>query len=199
MLLMCSIKIEYKNFVWCTKNEIILCHMKMIFFFLFWHLIIFLLLRDNRNISPWDNILNDVQNKNLVLHKKQFCAETSMALHKKLSGVDKNKLMLHEKLFHVNKKKIDVAQEKYFISTNKMMLHQKNILCLKKFFFRTGHHSYSFIKRTIDETYYASPSGSLDKIFIFIPNDFFLISIKNIYFPTESTSDNTRIWKLILV
>ena len=95
------------------------------FFFLFWHLIIFLLLRDNRNISPSDNILNDVQNKNLVLHKKQFCAETSMALHKKLSGVGKNKLMLHEKLFHVNNKKIDVAQEKYFISTNKMMLHQK--------------------------------------------------------------------------
>ena len=48
-----------------------------------------------------------------------------MALHKKLSGVGKNKLMLHEKLFHVNNKKIDVAQEKYFISTNKMMLHQK--------------------------------------------------------------------------
>ena len=32
-----------------------------------------LLLRDNKSISRWHNILNNVQNKNLVLHGKQFC------------------------------------------------------------------------------------------------------------------------------
>ena len=52
--------------------------------YFFWHVIIFLLLRDNKNISPRYHILNDVQNKNLVLHKKQFCVETeSLTLHKK--------------------------------------------------------------------------------------------------------------------
>ena len=36
-------------------------------FLSFWHVILFLLLRDNKNI------LHNVQNKKLVMHKKQFC------------------------------------------------------------------------------------------------------------------------------
>ena len=47
-------------------------------------MIIFLLLRDNKAISPGKNILNNVQSKNLVLQEKQFRVETkSLMLHKK--------------------------------------------------------------------------------------------------------------------
>ena len=43
-----------------------------------------LLLRENKNTSPRHNILNDIQNKNLVLHEKQFCVEKiSLTLHRK--------------------------------------------------------------------------------------------------------------------
>ena len=53
----------------------------MIFFS---YVIIILLLRENKNTSPRLNILNGVQNKNLVLHEKQFCVKTKcLTLHKK--------------------------------------------------------------------------------------------------------------------
>ena len=35
----------------------------------------------------------------------------SLTLHKKLSSVNKSKLIFHEKVFHVNKKNVDVAQK----------------------------------------------------------------------------------------
>ena len=35
---------------------------------------------------------------------------SSLTLHKKLSSVNKSKLIFHEKVFHVNKKNVDVAQ-----------------------------------------------------------------------------------------
>ena len=74
---------------------------------LFWHVIEFLLLRDNKNILPWLNILIDVHNKNLVLQERLFCVETKcLTLHKKSSDVDKNKLILNEKVFHVSNKKL---------------------------------------------------------------------------------------------
>ena len=76
-------------------------------------MVIFLLLRDNKNISPWHIILNNVQNK-------------------KQSGVDNNKLMLQEKVFHVNKKKLMFENKLFHADKNKMMLHKKNILCLEK-------------------------------------------------------------------
>ena len=38
-------------------------------------MIIYLLLRDNKNMSPLHNILNNIQNKNYVLHEKQFCVD----------------------------------------------------------------------------------------------------------------------------
>ena len=55
----------------CTKNgtNCYVSH-KNESLFIFWQLILFLLLCDNNNISPWHNILNHVQNKNLVLHEK---------------------------------------------------------------------------------------------------------------------------------
>ena len=38
-------------------------------------MITFLLLRDNKNISPWHSILNNVQYKNLVLHENNFVSK----------------------------------------------------------------------------------------------------------------------------
>ena len=94
------------------KNEVL-------FYFIFLTRDYIFVIRNNKNISPWHNILNDAQNKHLVLHEKQFCVKTkSLTLHKKQCGVDKNKLMLHEKVFHINK--------------NKLMLHKKSISCRKK-------------------------------------------------------------------
>ena len=70
MLPMCKVKTEYKKFV-MHKNEInfYVSHANEILF-IFWHAIMFLLLCDNKNMSPWHNILSNVQNKNLMLHKK---------------------------------------------------------------------------------------------------------------------------------
>ena len=94
------------------KNEVL-------FYFIFLTRDYIFVIRNNKNISPWHNILNDAQNKHLVLHEKQFCVKTkSLTLHKKQCGVDKNKLMLHEKVFHINK--------------NKLMLHKRSISCRKK-------------------------------------------------------------------
>ena len=47
----------------------------------FWHVIIFFLPRDNKNISPWQYVLYNVQNKHLDVLRKAI----------------KNKIMMHEK------------------------------------------------------------------------------------------------------
>ena len=44
----------------------------------------FWLLCGIKNISPWHNILNKAQNKNLIFREKQFCVKTkSSMLHEK--------------------------------------------------------------------------------------------------------------------
>ena len=94
--------------LWCTKNEIIfLCHAKMKFYFSLTRDSIFVPTWQQKYMSPWHNILNNVQNKSLVLHEKQFCVETKS-------------LMLHEKVFHVDK------NNWWWWCT------KKNILCSKK-------------------------------------------------------------------
>ena len=76
--------------LWCAKNEddFVLHNNEILIFS--WHVIIFLLLRDDENISPWHNIENISQNKNLVLAKIQVCAE------KKRKKKKKKKLILHK-------------------------------------------------------------------------------------------------------
>ena len=97
------------------------------------YLIIFLLLRDNKNISSWHNILNNVHSKNLVLHEKQFCAKKKFCVGQKVFWCRKNKFMLHEKVFHV-KKKVNVAQKLYFVSTRTIWCcTRKKKIVLKKF------------------------------------------------------------------
>ena len=70
MLTMCNAKTEYKKIVMHEKRNYFFCVS------LKWKLIYFLtsdyilLICDNKDTLSWHNILNDVQNKNLVLHEK---------------------------------------------------------------------------------------------------------------------------------
>ena len=114
------------------------CSLKMKFY-----LIMFLLLRDNKNISSWHNILNNVHSKNLVLHEKQFCAKKKFCVGQKVFWCRKNKFMLHEKVFHV-KKKVNVAQKLYFVSTRTIWCCTRKKNCAQKiysFFWGTAHHT----------------------------------------------------------
>ena len=70
-----------------------------------------MLLHDNKNISP-HNILNDVQNKNLVLHEKQFCR------NKKVDDA--------QKVIWCQQKQVDVARKSVSCQQNKLML-PKNV------------------------------------------------------------------------
>ena len=47
--------------------------------YIFWHLVIFLLFSDHKNVYL-DNILNNVHIENLVFHKKQFWGYTESSL-----------------------------------------------------------------------------------------------------------------------
>ena len=107
MLLMWNVKIEYKKIVMHKKrNYFFVSHKNEILFF-FDTCSIFVPTWQQKYVSPWQNILNNVQNKSLALHEKQFCVETKS-------------LMLHEKVFHVDK------NNWWWWCT------KKNILCSKK-------------------------------------------------------------------
>ena len=70
MLTMRNVKTEYnKMMMQKQRNQFFVSH-KNESLFTFWHAIIFLLLCDNKNISPWHDIINDAQNKNLELQEK---------------------------------------------------------------------------------------------------------------------------------
>ena len=98
-------------------------------FIYFWLVIIVLLLRDSKHISPCDNISKQCL-------KQKFGIETkSLALHKKYSGVDKNKLMLHKKVFHAIKKKFK--------------MHKKRISCPQKQD-DNAKRKYFLLKKTIN-------------------------------------------------
>ena len=65
------------------------------------------------------NILNDVQNKNLVLHEKQFCAKTKM-------------FYIAQRVILSRQKQVDVAQNIVSCQKKKFMLHKKSISCWQK-------------------------------------------------------------------
>ena len=115
-------KLNIKN-LWCTKNEINFFvpdtnEILFIYLFCFWHVIIFFLLRDNKNISPAHNIQ--------MMFKRKICCYT-----KNNSVVTKTSWCCTKKCF-MSTKKVDVAQKKVFhVNKNKTMLHQKNILYSK--------------------------------------------------------------------
>ena len=119
MLRMCNVKIEYKKFV-SHKNE-----------FFLWHVITFLLLRDNRNISSWHSILNNVQKKKkFVLHEKQFCVETKGFMCTESNAVSAKSSWCCTKKCFTSTKKVTVAFKKIIhVDKNKM---KKKYYALKK-------------------------------------------------------------------
>ena len=80
----------------------------------FWHVIIFLLLCDNENISPWHNILNNVQNKNLVLAKNNFASK------QKVWCCTKNNFMSTEKKLILQKKMYLMSTKARWCCTKKI-------------------------------------------------------------------------------
>ena len=70
MMLMCNEKTECKKFVLRKYKVKFFVFYKNKSLFFSWPGITFLLLRDNKNILLWHNILNNVQNNNSVLHEK---------------------------------------------------------------------------------------------------------------------------------
>ena len=70
MIPMCNEKTEYKKFVLRKYKVKFFVFYKNKSLFFSWPRITFLLLRDNRNILLWHNILNNAQNNNSVLHEK---------------------------------------------------------------------------------------------------------------------------------
>ena len=137
--------------LWCTKNENIffVSHKNdILFIYFFEEGIILLLLQNNKDIWPWHNILNNIQNKSLVLHVKKnlyrikkfdvaqkiiWCWQKQVDVHEKAFHVNENKSMLHRRKYFMSKKTWWCCTKKIFhVEKNKMMLHKKNILCSKK-------------------------------------------------------------------
>ena len=99
------------------KRKFFFCHIKMKFYFL-WHVIIFLLLRDNKCISPLHNILKNFQNKNWCCMENNF--------------VSKQKVWCCTKSNMVSTKKSWCCTKKCFISTKTGWCYTKRILCASK-------------------------------------------------------------------
>ena len=123
-------------------NLIFLCHIKMKCYF-FWHVTIFLLLCDNENISLWYNILNNVQNKNLVLHEKQFWVEKKAWCCRKSNLVSTNASWCCSKMyFMLQKKSWSCTKKVFLVDKSKMMLHKKKNLFSKMLLIFNGKAPY---------------------------------------------------------
>ena len=121
--------------------------------FIFWLVIIFLLLCDNKNMSPWHKRCPKqkfgVARKIILCWNKKFDVARKVILFRqkrvdvawKSISCQQKKLMKHKKVFHVDK--------------SKMMLHQKTILGTKKlfFFFRTARHRSSHQRCTVKKVF----------------------------------------------
>ena len=128
---------------WYKKNEInfFVSH-KNESLFIFGLVIIFLLLCDNKNIWPWHNILNYVQNKiwcctknNFVLKQKVWCCTKSNLVSIKTCWCCRKSISYHQKKVNVAQKSISYRQKQ----DNAAL--KKNILCAKKLFFSgTARH-----------------------------------------------------------
>ena len=74
-------------------------------FLSFWHVILFLLLHDNKNI------LNNVKNKKLVMHKKQFCVKKTIDVAQKV-------ICCPQKQFDAARKIVSCQQKQEYVSIN---------------------------------------------------------------------------------
>ena len=140
---MCNTKIEYKKIVMHKKqsyffashnNDILILFyfiflwyrqqneshnndILILFYFIFLWYVIFLFLQDNKNISPWYNILNDVQNKKMVSNEKHFFVKKKNWCCRKSSLVSSKASQYCTKRISRQQKKVDITQKKYFMST----------------------------------------------------------------------------------
>ena len=104
--------------------------------------IIFLLLCHNKNISPWQNILNDVQNKIWCCTKNNFALKQKVWLCTKSNLVSTKTCWCCTKKYlnNVNKKSW-CSTKKYFMLTKARWCSIKKIFCAQKsyfFFIRNG-------------------------------------------------------------
>ena len=79
----------------------------MKFHYFVWHVIIFFLQRDNKNVLPWHYILNNSQNKSFEF---DVCQKVDTAW----------------KPVSCQQKKVDIAQKNFHFDKNKLMLLKKN-------------------------------------------------------------------------
>ena len=107
---MCNVKTEYKKWR-CITNEIsfFVSH-KNKSLFIFWHVVIFLLLCDHKNISPWHNILR-------------------LGVARKVILCRNNKFGVAQKVILFRQKHVDVAQKSISCQQKKVDVVQKSISC----------------------------------------------------------------------
>ena len=124
ILTKCNVKTEYKKMVMHKKT-------KLIFFvshkneslFIFWLVIIFLLLCDNKNVSPWHKYKFGVARKIILSCNKKFdVAQKVIWLRQKRVDVAWKSIPCHQKKVDVAQKSIsyrqkqdDAASKKYFV------------------------------------------------------------------------------------
>ena len=82
-------------------------------------MVISLLLREYRNISPWHNILNDVQNKKFDAGRKTILCQNK-------------KFYIAQRIILCREKHVDVAQKIVSSQPKEFMLHKKSISCQQK-------------------------------------------------------------------
>ena len=107
--------------LWCTKKRcyLLLCNTKMKFYF-FWHVVLFLMLCNNKNISPWHNSFKSRKQK-FGVAEKNFMFKKKFMLHKKMFHVSKNRFLLH-------KKKSFMSVKTGFCRTKKSFTSKKAII-----------------------------------------------------------------------
>ena len=95
-------------------------------------MIIFLLLCNNKNISPWHNILNDVEYKNLVLKWKVWRCTKSNLVSAKTCWCCTKKYLCHQKKVHVARKSISCWQKQDDAASKKYFVYKKVIVSFSK-------------------------------------------------------------------
>ena len=107
-----TVKTEYKKMNAQKTDLIFLCHIKMKFYL---HVIIFLLLCDNKNISPWHNILNTSKQKFGVARKIILCWNKKFDVTQKVICCRQKRVNVARKSVSCRQKQDDAASKKYFL------------------------------------------------------------------------------------
>ena len=107
----CNVKTEYKFF---------LCQIH------------FLLLRDNKNISPWEHSRQCLK-QNFLLYEKKFCVEQKVWFYTKSNLVSSKAIWCcTKKCFVPTKQSWCCTKIVFHVDKIKVMLHTKKIFCAQK-------------------------------------------------------------------